>query len=256
MSARPILKHALNTRAGFVEARIPEFTTPVTAPSMDPEVIWFPTKPSVASRHPSLRGQGSSRGTVLDLASHRALVYESQLERDQIAILQIHPDVLQIIDQPPPVVYMDQTGRMRQHTFDFLVTTTDQKRHAIAVKPEAKVEKSGIQDVLNRIRAQVGAKFADHYLLLTDRHITRDKASNARLILRCRRIRNEGDIAIVREITRDLLGAFSISDIVIRSQLGARGFTAVVGLIDEGWLAPLGNGRIDYPTSIRRVAGK
>jgi len=69
-------------------------------------------------------------------------------------------------------------------------------------------------------------------------------------------MRNEDDVAIVREITRDLMGSFSISDVVIRSQLGARGFTAVVGLIDEGWLAPLENGRIDYPTSISRVSGK
>jgi hypothetical protein len=223
---------------------------------MDPEVIWLPPRSSIGSRHPSLRGKGSSRGTVLDFDAHRALNFESQLERDLIEILQVHPDILQIVDQPPPVVYMGRNGRTQHHTFDFLVTTIDQKRHAIAVKPEAKVEKSGIQDVLSRIRTQVGARFADHYLLLTDRHITRDKAVNARLILHCRRMRNEDDVAIVREITRDLMGSFSISDVVIRSQLGARGFTAVVGLIDEGWLAPLENGRIDYPTSISRVSGK
>ena len=163
MSARPILKHALNIRAGFAETLIPECSTPITAPSMDPEVIWLPPRSSIGSRHPSLRGKGSSRGTVLDFDAHRALNFESQLERDLIEILQVHPDILQIVDQPPPVVYMGRNGRTQHHTFDFLVTTIDQKRHAIAVKPEAKVEKSGIQDVLSRIRTQVGARFADHY---------------------------------------------------------------------------------------------
>ncbi|GAA0571219.1 TnsA endonuclease N-terminal domain-containing protein [Caenispirillum bisanense] len=196
------------------------------------------------------------RGTLVDQASGRELVFESRLERGLAEILLARRDVSHIADQPPAVHYMTPDGRTRGHTFDFLVTTVDGKRLAIAVKPEAKVKSSGIQTTLSLVRAQIGSRFADAYLLRTDRHITRDRVFNAQLLLRGRVCRIEADVAAMRAIVETLPGSFRLADLVARAGIGARGFNAVVSLIDDGLLQPGEGGKIDYLTYLRRAAAK
>lgn len=261
MSARAILHHLLNIRAGFDEASIYNHTdetsflaSPHVIQETDGDTAWFPPSPSTGSRRPPPRGKGSTRGSLVDENSQRELVFESRLERGLAEILRVRRDVHQIFDQPPSVTYRNNQGQTRTHTFDFLVVTEDGRRQAIAVKPEAKIERSGIREILARIEAQVGARFADDYLLRTERHITRDRVFNAQLISRSRRSRDSSDIAAIQEIV-DLPGSVRIANIVGHSKLGARGFTALVCLIDDAWLEPVGTGRIDYLTSVRRVLG-
>lgn len=262
MSARAILRHLLNIRAGFDEASIDNHTdetrflaSPHIIQEIDGDTAWFPPSPSIGSRRPPLRSRGSTRGSLVDENSQRELVFESRLERGLAEILRVRRDVHQIYDQPPPVTYRNDQGQTRTHTFDFLVVTEDGRRQAIAVKPEAKIESSGIREVLTRIETQVGTGFADDYLLRTERHITRDRVFNAQLISRSRRSRDSSDIAAIREIVDDLPGSVRIANIVGHSKLGARGFTALVCLIDDAWIEPVGTGRIDYITSVRRVLG-
>lgn len=85
---------------------------------------------------------------------------------------------------------------------------------------------------------------------------TRDRVANARLILRSRKVRSEDDIAAVKAVVGNAVGVFTVAAIVSAVGLGARGFYAVVGLIDDGWLAPVGSGRIDYLTRVRRVSAE
>jgi len=167
-------------------------------------------------------------------------------------ILLARQDITQVIDQPPAVSYKDQTGKTRSHIFDFLAVTFDGKRIAIAVKPECKLEKSGIQDTVSLIREQVGRRFADHYLIRTERQITRNRVANAELILRSRLCRNEADVAKMHELISSLHGATSISSLVAHSGLGARAFNAVVCLIDLGDLQTVGDIRIGYLASVYR----
>lgn len=262
MSARAILRHLLNIRADFDEASIDNLTdktrflaSPHPIQETDGDGVWHPPSPSTGSRRPPLRSRGSTRGSLVDENSQRELVFESRLERGLAEILKVRRDVRQIFDQPPPVIYRNDQGQARTHTFDFLVVTEGGRRQAIAVKPEAKIEPSGIREILAQIEMQVGARFADDYLLRTERHITHDQVFNARLIARSRRSRDSRDIAAIREIADNLPGSVRIADIVRHSKLGARGFNALVCLIDDAWLEPVGTGRIDYITSVRRVLG-
>lgn len=161
-------------------------------------------------------------------------------------------DVSQVIDQPPAVSYKDRTGKTRTHIFDFLAITVDGSRIAVAVKPECKIEKSDIQEAVTLIREQVGRRFADHYLIQTERQITRSRVANAELILRSRLCRNEADVAKMREMISHLYGVTSISSLVAQSGMGARAFNALVNLIDHGDLQIVGEVRIDYLVSVYR----
>jgi hypothetical protein len=191
---------------------------------------------------------------LVDKAGQRELVFESRLERGLAEMLLARRDVRQVLDQPPPVSYVDASGRTRTHTFDFLAVTADGKRVALAVKPEAKVERSRIAETIALIRAQVGSRFADSYMLRTDRHITPERVFYAGLILRSRRCRNEDDVAAIWAIVGTLPGTFKVADIVAQSKIGARGFNAIVALIDSGQLEPVGTARIGYLSSLRRTA--
>lgn len=259
MSERPILRHLMNQRAGFDETAVaPEgadanFLGGSSSPQ-EPGAIWLPTCPSTGSRRPSLRGKGSVRGSLVDKMGGREIVFESRLERDIAEMLLARRDVSEIFDQPPAVIYIAADGRTRSHTFDFLAITTNGMRLAIAVKPAAKVERSGVQKTLDRIREQVGSRFADAYLLRTDQHVTPDRVYNARLILRSRLGRADSDVDTVRAIVGNLAGTFRVADVVMQSKLGARGFNGLVCLIDDGWLEPVDNSRIGYLTSLRRVS--
>ena len=188
--------------------------------------------------------------------SGREIVFESRLERGIAEMLLARRDVREVFDQPPAVNYVAADGRTRSHTFDFLAITTDGMRLAIAVKPAAKVERSGIQETLDRIREQVGSRFADAYLLRTEQHITPDRVYNAGLILRSRLGRDEGDIDTVWAIVGKLAGNFRVADVVMKSKLDARGFNALVCLVDDARLEPVAAGRIGYLTSLRRVFGQ
>ena len=261
MSERRIIRHLVNRRAGFDDTAIssaPPFTAflPPTSPAKQAEsgTLWSPTSLSAGSRRPSLRGKGSVRGSVVDHESNREIVFESILERGMAEMLLARRDVSRIWDQPPPVRYLDADGRGHQHTFDFLAITSSGRRCAIAVKPAAKVVRSQIEETISLIKAQVGDRFADTYLLRTERHITKARVFNARLILRSRRTRSEEDIATVRAIVGKLPGALLVSDIVAASKIGARGFNALVGLVDDGAVQPVGEVRLDYSSHVRITA--
>lgn len=258
MSARIILRHLQQLRAGFDEAGYLSSATALAAESLvkppaNADVPWMPPQVSIGSRRPSLRSRGSVRGALVDESANLEIVFESRLERGMAEMLLVRRDVEQIIDQPAPVRYVDAAGRLRSHTFDFLVVMVDRRRIAIAVKPVAKVACSGIKETLTQIRQQVGISFADLYLLRTDRHITRDRVHNARLMLRSRRSISEDDVSAVKAVVGSLAGAFKIADVVTAAGLGARGFNALLALVADGWLIPQAPGKIDYATQVRRV---
>jgi hypothetical protein len=157
------------------------------------------------------------------------------MERDFAHILMTDRRVVDIRDQPPAVQYVDGEGKLRKHTFDFLATLVSGERVAYAVKPEAKVEKSGIKLTLAAIRAQVPG-FADRIALRTERQITKIRGHNARTILRARRLRNQDDVREALSTVEKLHGYVRFGDLVATSQLEGRAWTALVCLIDEGVL--------------------
>ena len=197
--------------------------------------IWVPPLPSSASRLPALRSRGSCRGFIVGPQTNRAYVFESILEYDFLCILLTDQRVKDVYDQPPPVSYIDIDGRIRRHTFDAMVVLTTGTRIAFAVKPRKKVESTRINETIRLIAAQNDARFADHYRIVTEDHITRAMAHNSRLFLRARRARNKSDINAVRNIVPGT-ATVSVANLVAASGIGARGLTAVISLIDEGFL--------------------
>ena len=113
-----------------------------------------------------------------------------------------------------------------------MVVLKNGARIAFAVKPSEKEESSRINNTVRLIAHQIGARFADYFRVVTEDHITRAMAHNARLFLRARRARNQSDINVVRSVVPGT-ATVSAADLVAASGLGARGLTAVISLIDE-----------------------
>jgi len=260
MSERIIAQHMHDRRNGWLGTVPLPATTCLLAPTSLPsgklvsDDTWARPGASIASRLPPARSKGFCRGSVVSQAANRALVYESALERDFACILLADRRIAAIHDQPPPVTYRTADGVSHRHTFDFLVTTVDGRRLAFAVKPLARVEKSGIKDILALAAAQAPRDFADRFLLRTERQITKDRAFNARLILRSRRGRNDNDVETLRQLASSLRGSVSIRELVAASGFGARGWNSVICLIDEGVLNIVANSRIDERSRVRCVA--
>lgn len=261
--SRPIVRHMLDRRIGFDAAAMAGTTTTFLVPTgptsgrivtVDGTEVWIPPRPSIASRRPSVRSRGSCRGSLIDPGDNREIVFESKLEAGFAAILLTRRDVVRVVDQPPAVVYRTQDGKSHGHTFDFLATHADGTRTAYAVKPRAKVKKSGIREVVALIRGQVGRSFADRYEVVTEREITRNRVADAKLVLRARRCRNDGDVTRIRDLVSTLHGTVRLADLVSRSGLGARGFGALVCLVGEGVFETVDGARIDYRTDVRRSA--
>ncbi|MFE0014089.1 TnsA endonuclease N-terminal domain-containing protein [Mesorhizobium sp. NPDC059054] len=192
----------------------------------------------------------SFRGSIVDPVSNREIVFESILERNLAAILRARRDVRRLEDQPESLSYIDAEGKTRQHTFDFRVTFANDVRWAIAVKPSGQVIKSGIRDVVERIRKHSLHAFADEALVLTERVITPDRAWNAMRILRALRMRNDGHCDQLRQFAAEFRGAVTVADIISGFTAPAYGYNAMWCLIYEGALRALDEGKRITDTSM------
>lgn len=192
-----------------------------------------------------MRSKRHAIGALVDPRKNQILQFESILESDLLYILLAQKNVADVWEQPTSVAYVDDDGVSRQHTFDFLVTTTDGQRIAIAVKPEELVESSGIQKTIELIEQQSTGEFADTFCYRTEAHITCEAAFNGRVIHRCRRMRDEAKVAAMARFVADLNGAAMIGQISWKSRMAGDAFPAIVNLIDDGVLE-LFEGRIDH----------
>ena len=264
-STTEIYKYIADMRNGIPRpTRLPETTVYLTpdADTSGHETMvreiptWVPPAPSTASRMPPARSRGYCRGFIVDARTNQAYVFESALESDALCIMLADRRISVVQDHPPAVSYVGPDGRDRRHIFDYLAVTVDGTRIAFAVKPSARVEKSRIQETLDLIEDQVGAQFADHYRVLTENLITKPKAHTARMILRARRARNQGDVDTVR-LAVPPTGTFTIGELLAVTALGARGWNAVLNLIDEGGLTviqPGGTSRLNEGSLVRASA--
>ncbi|MBD2746623.1 hypothetical protein IC232_07900 [Microvirga sp. BT688] len=197
---------------------------------------WHPPALSLASRDPHPESKGRFDVTLVDPLTNRIVLCESMLEGRLWYMLRIDPQVAWIWDQPRSVFYFGENGEIRRHTFDFLVVLHNGRRIAIAVKPQAHVVSSGIEDTLERIRTQSGTLFADTFLLRTEAHITTVRATNARLIFEAFCQRDTEHVEAVHAFVRTLAGAVPIRDLARASGLGPEAFNAIVCLIGDGVL--------------------
>ncbi|WDZ79134.1 hypothetical protein PWG15_27005 (plasmid) [Ensifer adhaerens] len=197
--------------------------------------VWVPTAFSTGTRQPTPRSKGHSRGWVVDPAANRAIGFSSTHEMRLAAMLLANRNVVEVEDQPAAVSYRGADGKRHHHTFDYRATYRNGRRVAIAVKPRSAVVKSGIRDVLKRVRPVLGS-FAHEAVLLTDTQITMARGRNALSILRARRARNEEDCARMRNLFRRVHGSVHADHIAEQFGNRAAGKNAIWCLIYDGFL--------------------
>jgi hypothetical protein len=150
---------------------------------MNDNLIYRGPEPSRATRIPARRSKGSLRGFIIaklpGFDRPRTIYYESALEYAFLCLMLVRDDVYHIQEQPPAISYVAADGRPARHVFDFLVTTKDGERIAVAIKPARRVLKLGFAAELEAVAAAVSKSFADRVLLVTDQHIDRVAAAEA-----------------------------------------------------------------------------
>lgn len=205
---------------------------------------------SRASRKISIGDKGSVSGVLI--ANDTKVWFESQLEYWILLALLARWDVVDVWEQPTPVEYVDDDGVKCTHTFDFLVTLRDGRRIAVAVKPAAKVESTGIKRIVDLIAEQMSPAFAGYVTLVTDKSLTIDDRINAQLIHAVSDDNEPEDDAVVARLVKKLRGETTVGKLVAASGLDGYGFRAVVRSIGAGHLMLTGNCVIDDDSVVTR----
>tara|TARA_Y100000815_G_C13170306_1_gene435314 strand:- start:76 stop:762 length:687 start_codon:yes stop_codon:yes gene_type:complete len=200
--------------------------------------VYQPPLPSRATRKVLHRSKASGPGAmVARLKAHTRPVtvdYESGLEGRTAHLLAARRDIFDLRSQPPFVEYIDDAGRNRKHVFDFLATLDSGLRIAVAVKPWQRVIQRRFDEELKLVAEAMPARFAERVLLVTDRHINKTAARNATLFnLFWLHPDDEAD-ARVLSVAKMMGETFRLGDLMEKSNLGSRAFTAVVRGIYRG----------------------
>lgn len=194
-----------------------------------------PPAPSRASRGGVVGKHHFTGELVADFGGARVVYFESHLEMEVLEVLRARPDVADIAEQPPRVAWRDGFGRVRHHTFDFLVAFRSGERVAVAVKPAARVISSGVRVALAEIAAQLDPAFATRVVLVTDRDLDPVVVRNAILLNRIGPVCPDALSAVFR-VAQGMGGASSIGAIAKVSGAGGAGARAVLRLVRDGAL--------------------
>lgn len=195
--------------------------------------VWLPPGPSAATHLPPARTKGHSRGYLVDTRTNRAVSFASTYEFHCALDLLINKAVVDIEDQPPALPYIDAEGIERHHRFDYRATLMNGVQLAFAVKPLDQVESSKIEDILERLKPNLPG-FANAVFLVTDRTLTRDRAWNAKAILRALKVRSERDCTRMLAIIPKTQGVFSAYALARTFERFADGLNAIWCLIYDG----------------------
>ncbi|MFC7053091.1 Tn7 transposase TnsA N-terminal domain-containing protein [Hansschlegelia quercus] len=213
--------------------------------------------PSRASRFPALKSKGSSRGEIYCASSGRIIVYESALERRAAVICLASPDVVDIWDQPPPVIYTIGAGGIeRRHTFDFRLVLKNSCRIAVAVKPYERAIATCFFHHMRLIARQLDRSFADKVVVLTERELDPIAVQHAELVLIARRSHDPEADAAIQHVAASLIGAVSVNQLVDRTGLQGRGFYAIARAIGIGMLQPVSYGPLCGYTMVKSLVSE
>jgi hypothetical protein len=216
--------------------------------------VRVPPRRSLAQRNITLRSRGSFRGTIINPLNNREVHYESVLERDAAYILLTDPRVVALREQAGPVKFRDENGTERSHFFDFSVNLKDGSTHLIAVKYERDVAKSGITDILSKVRQRLPRRAGQFVHLRTDRHITRVRAANARLVFAANRDADPADVAIIVDAIRTFHGTMSAEALLMTAGLNTpKGFLALAHAFGLGLVKCTEDLPLTHSSRIRAV---
>lgn len=198
---------------------------------------------SLGSRSISLHSAISVHGW--DFLDGRKVWYEAELELSFALLASMRPDVVEVAEQSPAVIYIDDHGRERPHTFDFQIRLTTGSTGLVAVKPFALVDKTGIGRTVELIAEQIPPSRADWVLLFTDQDLSPIDIFNAQVIHHARRDPWPEDEAALAKLLRSLKGEATIGELASQSGLAGYGFDAVVRAVADGKLSLIEYGMLD-----------
>ncbi|CAA2137607.1 TnsA endonuclease N-terminal domain-containing protein [Methylobacterium bullatum] len=220
--------------------------------TVSPNLVSAPN-PSRASRSTIRPSKGSARVTIIAGNPPREIRLESDLEANVAYVALTDRRIVDVCEQPPAIHYEDPQGRLRKHTFDFLLTTLEGTRILVAVKPSRRAVAKDLEATLRQIAQQIPTSTAHKVLLVTEKKLGRDKVHNAKLIHAVRRDPDPDAEAAVSSFVETLNGSITIGDLVKATGLAARGFSACVRLIDREILIPIRPQRINYQLCVSRA---
>lgn len=217
-----------------------------------------PPLESRATRKAPIRSNTSNRSSfaayVPALGQKIKIFNESKIEESFAYLKVLQPNVADIWDQPKPIHFRDQQGRLRKHHFDFLITYTSGEKVAYVIKPWAKASKPAFGEFVKRLAAYTPRSFADRVSIFTDRSYTKTEVKNAkRLFTAKREARPDVDAKLI-DASRGLSDAMSIADFLSSCDLVGTGYNGVLRLIAIGSLTLTSTGLITPQSLI--VAGE
>lgn len=200
--------------------------------------------PSVASRNIVRGSRGKFSYDIFNWGP-RHIVCESHTEWMAFQVLvACSNDIVSVEEQLPPIAFRDELGVERHHYFDFRITRSDGTRTAIAVKPEALVERSNFRQTLRLIGNATPKAFADHICLVTDEMLTPELRTysaaiqSARHDAMLRPKRTANDDAAADAVIAKMLGGWTIGHLAEAISLpDGRGYRAVLRAIADGRLS-------------------
>jgi hypothetical protein len=227
----------------------PSLLATVPSPEFIPEV-----KFTRGSREIDLHSKANVRG-FFDVNGFMTW-FESGTERKIGLHFKAMKEIVDIVEQPARVYFVDDEGITRHHTFDWLLIKADGTKVLVAVKPAALVEKSGIDRIVELVAEQISTATADFVLLVTDKDLTPIDRFNSELIYRAQKSKSPKDDKAVAQLAKKLRGETTIADLVDAVGAGGNGFFAVVRAIAAGRLVPTNYRDIDYDLVVMRGHNK
>ena len=129
---------------------------------------------SEAQRLQGLKPTASMIGVMVYAEKERELYYESELERRCILKFMRDPAVADIREQHTVTDYVDEHGKIHQHTWDLTVTYKNGLRELIFVKPLYRVLQRLQEEFYNTISDFVCPQVAETTRLITERDLPAD----------------------------------------------------------------------------------
>jgi hypothetical protein len=174
------------------------------------------------------------------------------IEMHTALVLLARLDLVDLVDQPPPITYRTRDGVEHHHTFDFLATFVDGQRIAFECKAHWRAVRDDLEGFYRSLAKQVPSRFAHRIRIVTEASFSPAQIHDATLLYDCRRDPpNVLDMA-VRTAAIGIFGSVSVAKLVAWIGGGNDGaaFRAIVRAVGAGVLIKLSSEAFDYTTVV------
>lgn len=173
------------------------------------------------------------------------VVFDSLAEFDAFTTTSALYPVVDMVEQPPAIAYVDADGRKRRKRVDQLYTMADGSKYAAEVKPAERARAQDLEVQLSYVAAAMPDDFADDLILITEESYDQWEALNARRLFAYRREDDQEAAAIIAELAAEIDLPVTIRELIVRADIGGRAWPEIFKAIYAGILRPIQDGIID-----------